>query len=53
MTMALPPLAGLPQDESGPVFSAPWEAQAFAMTLALYERGIFTWPEWAQARRSR
>jgi nitrile hydratase accessory protein len=31
-----------------PVFRAPWEAQAFAMTLALYERGAFTWPEWAQ-----
>lgn len=49
MTTALPPLAGLPQDESGPVFQAPWEAQAFAMTLALHERGLFTWPEWAQA----
>ena len=32
-----------------PVFAAPWEAQAFAMTLALYERGLFTWPEWAEA----
>ena len=31
----------------GPVFREPWEAQAFAMTLALYERGLFTWPEWA------
>jgi nitrile hydratase accessory protein len=29
------------------VFRAPWQAQAFAMTLALYERGLFTWPEWA------
>jgi nitrile hydratase accessory protein len=27
----------------------PWEAQAFAMTLALYERGQFTWTEWAAA----
>ena len=25
----------------------PWEAQAFAMALALHERGVFTWPEWA------
>lgn len=32
-----------------PVFAAPWEAQAFAMTLALHERGLFSWPEWAQA----
>jgi nitrile hydratase accessory protein len=31
------------------VFSAPWQAQAFAMTLALYERGLFTWTEWAAA----
>ena len=38
---------GVPQDEDGPVFREPWEAQAFAMTLALYERGLFTWPEWA------
>jgi nitrile hydratase accessory protein len=40
---------GVPQDEEGPVFREPWEAQAFAMTLALYERGLFTWPEWAAA----
>lgn len=30
------------------VFNAPWEAHAFAMTLALHERGAFTWPEWAE-----
>lgn len=42
-------LPGLPSDAQGPVFRAPWQAQAFAMTLALYERGLFTWPEWAQA----
>lgn len=40
---------GMPRDADGPVFSAPWEAQAFAMTLALHERGLFTWPEWAEA----
>jgi nitrile hydratase accessory protein len=45
----VPELAGLPRDAQGPVFNAPWEAQAFAMTLALHERGLFTWPEWAQA----
>jgi nitrile hydratase accessory protein len=37
----------LPRDADGPVFREPWEAQAFAMTLALYEHGLFTWPEWA------
>ena len=29
------------------MFREPWEAQAFAMTLQLYDRGLFTWPEWA------
>jgi len=42
-------LPGLPRDAGGPVFKAPWEAQAFAITLALHERGEFSWPEWAQA----
>ena len=52
--MTLPhELPGLPHDEAGPVFRAPWQAQAFAMTLALYERGLFTWPEWAQALAGR
>lgn len=40
-------LPGIPLDQEGPVFQAPWEAQAFAMTLAMYEKGLFTWPEWA------
>ena len=35
---------GVPRDADGPVFREPWEAQAFAMTLALHERGLFTWP---------
>ncbi len=42
-------LPGIPLDEEGPVFQAPWEAQAFAMTLALYEKGLFTWTEWAES----
>jgi nitrile hydratase accessory protein len=37
----------IPCDAEGPVFKEPWEAQAFAITLALHERGLFTWPEWA------
>jgi nitrile hydratase accessory protein len=40
-------LPRIPQDNDGPVFREPWEAQAFAMTLALYQRGLFTWNEWA------
>ena len=43
-TQAVP---SIPCDAEGPVFREPWEAQAFAMTLALYERGLFTWPQWA------
>src|SRR5271154_3159926 len=42
-------LPGMPQEADGPVFNAPWEARAFAMVLALHERGLFTWPEWSQA----
>jgi nitrile hydratase accessory protein len=49
MKSSLPELAGLPGDDLGPVFAAPWQAQAFAMALALHEKGLFTWPEWAQA----
>jgi len=40
-------LPGIPRDRDGPVFRAPWEAQAFALAVALHERGLFTWPEWA------
>ena len=40
---------GIPRDAQGPVFREPWEAQAFAMALALHERGLFTWNEWAAA----
>jgi nitrile hydratase accessory protein len=46
VTAAVP---GLPRDEQGPVFREPWEAQAFAMALALQRRGLFTWSEWAAA----
>jgi nitrile hydratase accessory protein len=43
-TAAVP---GIPSDADGPVFREPWEAQAFAMALALHARGLFTWQEWA------
>lgn len=41
-------LPDIPCDAEGPVFREPWEAQAFAMALMLHERGVFTWPEWAE-----
>jgi nitrile hydratase accessory protein len=47
MALDLPALPDLPRDSAGPVFKEPWEAQAFAMALALHERGLFTWTEWA------
>jgi len=41
---------GLPTRAPGePVFREPWEAQAFAMVLALHQRGLFSWQEWADA----
>ncbi|WP_137137135.1 nitrile hydratase accessory protein [Rhizobium sp. FKY42] len=40
---------GLPRSlEGDPVFAEPWQAQAFAMTVHLHEKGLFTWPEWAK-----
>ena len=33
--------------DGGPLFEAPWQANAFAMTLALHQRGVFSWTEWA------
>jgi nitrile hydratase accessory protein len=39
---------GLPCDAEGPVFAEPWQAQAFALTVALHQRGLFEWGEWAQ-----
>lgn len=31
-----------------PVFAEPWQAEAFAMVVALHERGLFEWGEWAE-----
>lgn len=40
---------GLPRNAEGPVFREPWEAQVFAMAVALHRRGLFGWDEWAAA----
>ena len=41
---------GLPLGPEGaPVFPAPWAASAFALTVALHEKGLFGWDEWAAA----
>jgi nitrile hydratase accessory protein len=39
----------LPPGVEEPVFAEPWQAQAFAMTVALHRAGLFTWKEWAEA----
>ena len=41
--------SGAPRDPDGPVFSAPWQAQAFALALALIDRGTIGWDEWTAA----
>ncbi|WP_237182498.1 nitrile hydratase accessory protein [Roseomonas marmotae] len=42
-------LPGLDTAPDGPVFREPWEAQAFAMAVALHGEGCFGWNEWATA----
>ncbi|MET0574409.1 MAG: nitrile hydratase accessory protein [Mesorhizobium sp.] len=42
------PAGGRPPGMDEPVFSEPWQAEAFAMTVALHERGLFSWSEWAE-----
>ena len=42
-------LPGIPRDDDGPVFSEPWQAHAFALTIQLHQKGLFAWREWAEA----
>ena len=46
-TINLSVIPGIESDADGPVFREPWEAQAFALTVKLHEKGLFTWDEWA------
>ncbi|MSR14397.1 MAG: nitrile hydratase accessory protein [Gammaproteobacteria bacterium] len=39
-------LPGLPRDDDGAVFAAPWEAKAFALVVHLHQQGCFEWQEW-------
>jgi nitrile hydratase accessory protein len=41
-------LPAIPLGDDGPVFNEPWEAQAFALVLRLYDEGHFAWTEWAE-----
>jgi hypothetical protein len=56
-TTAVP---GIPRDQQGPAFREPWEAQAFAMEVALDARGVLPgkngrprWPRRSSKRRRR
>jgi len=40
---------GIPRDEDGVVFAAPWEAKAFALVVHLHQRGCFAWGDWVEA----
>jgi nitrile hydratase accessory protein len=42
-------LEAVPEAPRDPVFNEPWEAQAFALMVALRRRGVFTADEWATA----
>jgi nitrile hydratase accessory protein len=50
---AAPGAAGGPlpivRDREGPIFNEAWEAQAFAMVVALHEAKLFSWGEWSAA----
>ena len=35
------------------VFAEPWEARAFAITVVLHDRGLYSWAEWTQALATR
>lgn len=40
-------LRDLPRAGGEPVFSEPWQAQAFALVVNLQQLGVFSWDEWA------
>ncbi len=46
---AMEAVPSIPRDADGPVFREPWEAQSFAITLGLYDQGLFSWKEWTGA----
>jgi nitrile hydratase accessory protein len=35
--------------KDSPVFAEPWQAEVFAMVVALHQHGLFSWSEWADA----
>ena len=43
------PLPGLPADEDGPMFAEPWQADAYALAIALRDADVFSPAEWTEA----
>ena len=42
-------LRDTPEPEAeGPVFAAPWEAEAFALAVTLSSQGLYSWREWTE-----
>lgn len=48
MRPELQAIPGIQLDGDEPVFSEPWEAEAFALVVGLHENGMFSWEEWAK-----
>lgn len=42
-------LLPIAREDEGPIFNEAWEAEAFAMVLALHEAKLFSWSEWTAA----
>jgi nitrile hydratase accessory protein len=45
--------AAPPRSNGELVFAEPWESRAFGMAIALYDAGLFGWPEFQAALISR
>lgn len=48
MTDRISSLQRFPFGDDEPIFAAPWEAHVFAIAVQLYEKGVYTWPEWSE-----
>lgn len=42
-------MARLDLSPDTPDFAEPWQAEVFAMVVALHERGLFSWSQWSHA----
>lgn len=49
MTDAEDPGASTFNEALGRTFDEPWQAEVFALTVALHRRDVFSWTEWSEA----